>query len=138
MSNNEMAQEIVNIAPSKQEKLAGALLYLVAWLGDAGFAIFIALGLISTITDLPYFLRFHFAQAIRNGMLAGPIILFLIAPALIDSFIAKISNTVMYTSFAIAGLFALCLIIIDIYCVYYAAKGEMRNVLPLNWIPKIR
>jgi hypothetical protein len=130
MNDNNLSQEGMNVVPSDKEKLAGVLMYVLGYFGQVGFGIFAAFGLITNITDLPYFLRFHWTQAGRNGLLAIPIILFIIAPALIDSFVVKITNTTMYASFAIAGLFALWLIIIDIYAMYCASRGEMKQVLP--------
>lgn len=130
MLNNDFAQEGMNVAPSKQERTAGVLMYLFGYFGEFGLDLFFAFGLIQSLTDLPYFVRFHWSQAGRNSILAFPIVLFIVTPALIDSFVFKISNTVMYSSFVIAGLFALWLVIIDIYAMICAARGEMKQVLP--------
>jgi hypothetical protein len=129
MSNNNLIQQ--NTIPTKNERLAAVLLYLfLGYFGDLGWGVLLAFHLINSVTDIPYFLRFHFSQAISNGLLALPVILFILAPIVIDELLHPISNAFMYISFGIGGLFFLSFIVIDLYCAYFAYKGEMRRVLP--------
>jgi hypothetical protein len=81
MTNNNLEKSGDRVLPTKQERAMGALTYLLFLLGDnLSFGIFIGLGLISEVTDLPYFVRFHWSQAMRNSIIAIPAAILILLP----------------------------------------------------------
>lgn len=115
------------VTATRNERIMAGLMYILP-MGQAWWSIFILIGLLSHVVDLPYYIRFHYTQSIRMGVLALPLIAFF---ALLFVSVEVLNlEWLTWISFALVAINFVVLLTAYFIGAYFGFTGKVNQLIP--------
>lgn len=121
------------IKPTRNQKQFVGLMYLTSFVAIPYlfFSFFEMVFMISSIAEIPYYVRFHWTQMARIGLIALPGVVLAFIAAVLDEFVFKpLPAWAWNAALIIAAILVLISFCYSLVGAYYGFTGQYKKLLP--------